>query len=447
MLILQKTAFLIELLISESILCYHFKKQKLFLLRFLLSLLVIFLIAIFLPTINDPFYDIFRYVFLFSLTIIGMKNCFDENTIKILFVSTAAYTLQHIAYELFNLFVICTGIFNISTVIGSGVYDFFLIFTSNGNSYVSGNPFTIIIYIFIYYITYLVGYLCTHKRVEQKIQLGVNNTKMLLLSALILFFDVVVSAFIGYYSLDDFNQVYLSLLAIFNIFCCILCLILLFLEEKRGQIANDLTIIKHLLKEKEEQYTVSKSNIDLINQKCHDLKHQIRVIGQNKYLEDSVIKEIENTINIYDSTVKTGNKALDIILTEKSLYCSKNKIKLCCIIDGEQLSFMSETDLYSLFGNIIDNAIEAVSKLQEDKKIISLSIKKNHTFLIINIHNYYVGSIQLVDKLPVTTKKDSDYHGYGMKSIKMIVEKYGGDMSLKTDKNVFNLNIIFPLAN
>ncbi len=446
MIFIQKLAVIFELLIAEFIMCYHLKRQKHFVFRLLSCLILLFSFALLLPLIDNAIYDVFRYFLFFILILLGMKFCFNEKLIKLIFVSTVAYTLQHIAYELFDVFVISTGIYNVHNVIGSGVYDFFLIFTSNGNSFVSGNPFTIIMYIFIYYMTYLVGYFILHSRLKKKIDIGVTNTKLLCLSTVILSFDIVVSSFIGYYSQNDFNQTYLALLDIFNIFCCVLSLFLLFLEENRSQIANDLTIVKHLLKEKEVQYSTSKANIDLINQKCHDLKHQIRLIGKNKYLDENTIKEIEGTISIYDSTIKTGNEALDIILTEKSLFCTKEKIKLCCIVDGKELDFMSDSDLYSLFGNLLDNAIEAVTQLEEAKKIISLSIKKNQSFLIINIHNYYQGTLEFNDALPKTTKSDSKYHGYGMKSVQMIVEKYDGEMSITTDKNVFNLNILFPLT-
>ena len=55
----------------------------------------------------------------------------------------------------------------------------------------------------------------------------------------------------------------------------------------------------------------------------------------------------------------TGNHALDVILTEKSLICKQKEIKLTCMADGKQLAFMQTTDLYSIFGNLLNNSIEA----------------------------------------------------------------------------------------
>lgn len=443
MIIVQNLIFIFELLIAEGLIVFRLKRQNYFFLKLFLSLVGIVLIAVFTPYIDNPFYSCFFYFFLFFTTLIGIKICFKGSFLKLFFFGVAAYTFQHIAYELFEFFAVVSGISNVEIVIGSGVYDAFLIYSSNGNSFVSGNPFTIIVYVFIYYITYVIGYLATSKRITSLINSDYINMKTSLIGVLILFFDIIVSVFIADFNQGNMYRGYFATLNVFNIFCCLIALYLLFMEESRGRLETSLQIITRLFKEKEKQYQENKMNINLINQKCHDLKHQIREIGKNKYIDENVVKEIEDTISIYDANVKTGNEPLDIILTEKSLYCIEKNIKLCCIVDGDLLTFMSAGDLYSLFGNIIDNAIEAVEPLPLDKRTISLSIKKNNSFITINIHNYYDGNIVFEDKLPKTTKKDSAYHGYGMKSVKYLVDKYQGEMSIKTSNQVFNLNILF----
>ena len=136
---------------------------------------------------------------------------------------------------------------------------------------------------------------------------------------------------------------------------------------------------------------------------------------------------------------------MDLILTEKSLLCQKQNIKLTCLADCTKLGFISNEDLYSLFGNAIDNAIEAVMKINDiDKRNINLIVRNVHSFISITIENYYVGNILLnSDGLPMTTKSNKDYHGFGTKSIKMIVNKYQGDLKITTKKNIFTLSILF----
>ena len=181
----------------------------------------------------------------------------------------------------------------------------------------------------------------------------------------------------------------------------------------------------------------------MINLKCHDLKHQIRQLREKDSISPSTLSEIEKEIDIYDSSVKTGNEAVDVILTEKSLLCKKDQIKLTCMADCSGLSYISDSDIYSLLGNALDNAINAVMALPVQSRNISLVIKKTNSFTSISIINPYQGRITInEDGLPETSK-DTDYHGYGMKSIKMIVEKYNGNLQIEAKDNMFTLSILF----
>ncbi len=184
--------------------------------------------------------------------------------------------------------------------------------------------------------------------------------------------------------------------------------------------------------------------LTVINRKCHDMKHQIRKIGSTSAIEPDIVQEIESLVSVYDTNVKTGNEALDVILTEKSMICKSRGIKLCCIIDGKSIGFISPSDTYALFGNILDNAIEAVSELDSESRTVSLSVSCKNSFAVGNTHNCYEGKLSFDKMLPKTTKADTNMHGYGMKSIKHVVEKYGGEMSVKAENGVFNLNLIFP---
>ena len=79
---------------------------------------------------------------------------------------------------------------------------------------------------------------------------------------------------------------------------------------------------------------------------------------------------MEKEIKIYEAQNKTGNKVLDAVLTSKSLYCQNNGIGLTCVADGSALNFMEDMDISALFGNILDNAIEASMMLDQEKRFI-----------------------------------------------------------------------------
>ena len=212
---------------------------------------------------------------------------------------------------------------------------------------------------------------------------------------------------------------------------------------------DELERIKDLLDQSREQYDQSKKNIELINIKCHDLKHQLRTIGEANRIDESALAEMSDIINIYDSEIRTGHPALDTILTEKSLYCYKNHVSLSCIADGTLLEFMTDAEIYSLFGNALDNAIRAVQHISdEDKRVIGLNVCRVRQFVTIQVHNYIESALDFSETgLPLTTKKDKDNHGLGLKSIRYIVEKYQGLLSVQPEGNVFNLNIMIPLPD
>ena len=108
---------------------------------------------------------------------------------------------------------------------------------------------------------------------------------------------------------------------------------------------------------------------------------------------------------------------------------------------------MKEEDAFSFFGNIIDNAIEAVRNLPDDKKVISLSVTKIKSFVSIKVYNYYENkSLRFVDGVPQTTKSDRLNHGFGMQSMNYVCDKYGGDLDCSADNEIFTLKALFPLS-
>ncbi|HIW03762.1 MAG TPA: ATP-binding protein [Firmicutes bacterium] len=111
--------------------------------------------------------------------------------------------------------------------------------------------------------------------------------------------------------------------------------------------------------------------------------------------------------------------------------------------DGAALSFMNEVDLYTLFGNAFDNAIEAVKKTEPSRRVISLSVTRAGQMLSVSMRNYYSGDVHMNGGLPETTKADREFHGYGLQSIKRITEKYGGNVQITARDGIFNLGLLF----
>lgn len=206
-------------------------------------------------------------------------------------------------------------------------------------------------------------------------------------------------------------------------------------------------MIQVLQKEKEQQYLFSKENVDLINQKCHDLKRQIRALqmvhGEER---ERLFKETEEAVQFYDAHIKTGNDVLDTILTEKSFVCARQGIRFSCNIHAEKMDMIDVIDFYTLISNGLDNAIECVSKYENnEKKVINVAVLERGSMLHIFIDNYFDGELEFRNGFPVTSKEDKGYHGYGVKSMQMIAKKYGGDIRISVQNHTFSLQIMLPV--
>ena len=95
-----------------------------------------------------------------------------------------------------------------------------------------------------------------------------------------------------------------------------------------------------------------------------------------------------------------------------------------------------------MFGNALDNAIEYVSGLEEEKRFISLTVASKGEMVVIHLENYFEGDLHLRDGIPVSKKKDKVNHGIGMQSIKMIAHQYGGWINVFLRDNLFCLDVL-----
>lgn len=203
--------------------------------------------------------------------------------------------------------------------------------------------------------------------------------------------------------------------------------------------------VRLLLTQSSKQYQIAKQNMEQVNIKCHDLRHQIRLFRGAGRIDESVLKEMEQAVDAYDITVKTGNPALDVLLTEKNQICRSKQIGFTCMADGKGLAYMEPADLYALFGNALENAIEATEQLTDPaQKQIVLTVRPVEGFCSVHLQNYTKEPLRLENGLPVTSKQDRLNHGFGTRSMQLLVEKYGGELTFQQEADVVNIYMLLP---
>lgn len=204
---------------------------------------------------------------------------------------------------------------------------------------------------------------------------------------------------------------------------------------------EELSVVKQVLHEEHKRWKLEKENMELLNIKCHDLKHQLI---NNSQLDGEAANLMREEVELFDAHIDTGNEALNVVVYKKMLECNRKDIQFTCMLDGRKLNGIAAHEIYSLFGNALDNAINAIGGLEKEKRIISVSERVRSGFNVIHIENYFDGDVQFNDGLPAT-QKDKNYHGFGMKSMKFIAEKYGGTINAFTTGDVFVLEILLPV--
>lgn len=214
------------------------------------------------------------------------------------------------------------------------------------------------------------------------------------------------------------------------------------------KVRYEMERLQDILELQRNNYEVLEQSVNAVNQKYHDLKYQISVLKSETNIQESIayLNQMEQEIKAYEAQNKTGNRILDTILTGKTLYCQNNWIELTSVADGEALNFMNAIDISTLFGNMIDNAIESVMKIEKkERRLIHLVVAKEKNFLRIRMENCYDQELEFEGGIPVTTKENKKYHGFGLKSIQNIVKKYGGSTTLRAEAGWFEIRILIPL--
>lgn len=438
--VFEELRFIIELLAAEQLFTYHFAKRKKDYRKKNLagSLILIGIAVCFVPIqklVAAADIQMFTYtvhvswyIFLLFLSLILLRMSYEITVSDLLFLGISGYSAQHIEYVIVNE-IIAMGIwpelpghlplYVLVCIATCAVWYWFLanIFTSKlkdfGGVIYENKPATIFYF-----------------------------TGMLIM--------LIVSAFMGQnlFRADGSGAGVNYRGAVTDLFNCVLVLVVQYSIYRISALNKEKEVVRQLLYERQKQYALSKENIDIINQKCHDLKHQLQGLKDTKEEERrKYIEEVEESIMFYDSVVKTSNEVVNTILSEKSLYCEKHKIRLTCIVDAKPLDFMNTLDIYALLGNALDNAIECVSKYADtEKRVVSLNISAKGGFLCIQTNNYMEGKLNFQNGLPVSTKqKKRENHGFGMKSMKHLTDKYGGTMCAGIENGIFMLQIVIPM--
>lgn len=308
---------------------------------------------------------------------------------------------------------------------------------------------SIVISLVIYVVIYILFYHLFAKKLPERGEFAASRQALFPIATIILLvwiLSILDNSSIAGFDAGMWHRV---IYRIIDGLCCFYVLWVQINQKEKMSLQRELDGINSAWRQQKKQYQVTSETIESINRKCHDLKHQIRVLRDitDESEKAAYFDEIEHAIMIYDTALNTGNRALDTVMMEKGLFCKNHGIQWSCMVDGGRLDFMKLEDIYAIFGNALDNAITAVMDLKEpEQRVISVKAICQNSLLMIQIQNYYEDQLHFEGGLPVTTKKNKRDHGFGMKSIRYTAEKYNGTITVQGKENIFTLQILIPIA-
>lgn len=408
--------FFLEMFVASLVVSMPFYRRKKFHIRLLLSIVGIVILSTFVPN------GTIKFCVVTAAVCVMLYLCWQISWKKALYNTVCAYALQHLTYCVVPIYICVKNIFFHIEVNpedmkpGFGIESWML-------------------HIVVYAVCYFLFF-----RKKRKTDVDVSTGQVIIFAIAVFIVVLVLNSFLQRYMVTEEYGLFLVCYA-YDMLCCI---IIICLDDGiyRGAVAKShLDMIQYLWKKRQNQYVIAENNINTINTKCHELKQQITKIqesGISQHLSED-LEDLKNSIGIYDAVVKTGNEVLDVVLTEKSLYCQSEKVVLACIVDGQSMDFIDSMDIYFIFETLLDDAVEKVCHIQDvQKRQIAISIWAQCGLLMIQIENY------------CQEKADEDHEEqkeYDLKSIEYTIKKYKGTMTGHTEGALFVRRISIPIPD
>ncbi|MBR5960920.1 MAG: GHKL domain-containing protein [Clostridia bacterium] len=221
-------------------------------------------------------------------------------------------------------------------------------------------------------------------------------------------------------------------------------------QQKEEREKNRIILEQQLTEEKIAYYRELTERQQISNKTMHDLKNQMFALTEAMKSEPNRTREIMESIagKIFAASpmTVTGIDAVDALVFSK-----KQKMELYGIRYSESVHYspgcaFDPMDLCILLGNLLDNAIEANSKVKSEDRFVSLTMMQQERWLSITVKNAAVETAVIDGNTIYTTKEQKELHGFGLKSIREIADKYHGNCTFCYENGEFTAYVFLQDA-
>lgn len=264
-------------------------------------------------------------------------------------------------------------------------------------------------------------------------------------------FVVPVGSLIIFYVIAWDNNFFITIPEIVTFTVLLIINILSYYVYQRMQMQTEKMLENELLKQQSEYYKARYEDAEKQWSSLRKIRHDMKndYVLQLNYLENQRYEELRNIyekvlgkLTWENNLIHTGNIGIDSIVNVKTEMAREMNITVNSKADVLGKICTDHGDMNILFGNLFDNAIEAVSKMPEGARKIDLKIRADETAMLIEMGNSFAGIMKRDAEGGIsTTKEDRNNHGLGIKLIKKVVDKYHGMFEINTSNDYFAVKI------
>ena len=409
-----------QLLMSFLVFFIPLKKKRNYLIYLIAGIVILFSFwqLNLLPIFDEGYFSVIPLYFAEAAIILGLIYfTIDMNFMSCLSLLSCVITTQHLSYQLTTGFYMLIDVNLMHTsyyFIASYIILFatciaiYFLFARKLANFIDIQP----LYISIVTVTLVVS-------VEIVLSIGEQQ----------LFF------------IEGLSKLFISMVNLSSIVFSIFILVFLYISAISEKTKEENIALSLIKSKDKERYEMAKVTSESINIKAHDLKHMLRK-GE---LNEADAKEIQDIITNYKTIIQTDNVGFDTVIYEEQLKCIKLGIDFSVLAENNCFSNFKPTHIYSMFANLIDNAIEATTGLEDDdKKTIVLKVKNIRDSIVILIENHFNKPPVIKNGIPQPSKADHINHGYGVKSVLRTVNSYNGVFNASIENDLFLVKIVFP---
>ncbi|MCL2718046.1 MAG: GHKL domain-containing protein [Lachnospiraceae bacterium] len=262
---------------------------------------------------------------------------------------------------------------------------------------------------------------------------------------------VQILTLIGYFSNNPENVIMGNNLLITTIFLTTNLFILYLYDSISGMYEEKLN---SALQSQEKDYYLSQSllmqeSVERMKAFKHDIRSHLTALKEyflksNPADATMYFDRLLGEIEVSEVYSETGNIAFDSIINYKLRNARQDNIQLDVSLFIPQVISIEVTDVVTILANLLDNALDAIAKV--DEKILNLYIEFNKDSLFIRADNSFDGFVKysegkIGEEKQITTSKNGAGHGYGLKNIKKAAEKYNGCVDISHTNKIFSVKI------